>query len=160
MSNIRVWVGDDGKWSEEISGLDKIHIIKDAILEECRRHFPFREEEDDFFLELDMEIDVVPISITKKDYFVHDLGEDRLVESANWANLEKRHGIQLASVKIVKIPLFTFCLISKKEKKSGHLLPVYKDMVKAAKVPKAILDECENEKKLNGYSLLLKFEEE
>ena len=35
MSNIKVWTSD-GNWSEEVKGCDKVHLMKEAVMFECR----------------------------------------------------------------------------------------------------------------------------
>lgn len=152
MATIKVWVGVDGKWSEGISGLDKMHIIKHAILLECRSRFD--EHDEDWDAMLGVEIDTREILVTKKEYNQYDIGEDNLVERACWSNIEQRNHIQLESARLLKLPFTTFDKMAEAEKNKGHLFPVYKEIFKALKVKAADV------KDKKGYCLLLKIEDE
>lgn len=152
MATIKVWVGADGKWSEGISGLDKMHIIKHAILLECRSRF--NEHDEDWDAMLGVEIDANEIYVTKKEYNRDYIGGDNLVERACWSNIEQRNHIQLESARLLKLPYNTFVKMVNAEKKTGYLYPVYLNIFKALKVEE---DDVQAKK---GYCLLLKIEDE
>lgn len=143
MSIIKVWVEPEGNWSEGFSGVDKIHLIKDAIRHGCRRCI--FEEENQCEILVGLEIDARPLEVSDEEYM--DLPE----EVIRWGAIEKLNGICIESARILKLPLVVFDEMATAEKTNGHLYPIYRAIFKAAKVTEPVP---------NGYCLLLKFEKE
>ena len=143
MSRIRVWVEPEGNWSKEFSGLDKIHLIKDAILHGCRRCY--FEEENECEILVGLEIDAYPLEVSNEEYT--DLPD----EVIRWGAIEKLNGVCIESARIFKLPLDLFEEMAKAEKVGGHLYPIYQAIFNASKVTEPIPD---------GYCLLFKFEDE
>lgn len=152
MSIVKVWVEPEGNWSKEFSGLDKIHIIKDAILHQCRKDPP---EEGCCELLKGMEIDAVELQVC--DDYYHPIEIDGVTdeilseEVIHWHAFERSNHVSIASAKILKLPLDVFDDMAKAEKARGHFYPIYKAIFDAARVTEPIPE---------GYCLLLKFRSE
>lgn len=148
MSNIKVWIGTEGRWSKNYSGLDKVHIIKEAIVFMCHE---FNDDDIDVVLK-DIEIDAREIEVSFREYHPESIVEGVVQdEFVWWGELEKLNHIQIASARILKLPLSLFEKMAALEKTKGHIFAAYKDLFKAAKVPDPIPE---------GYCLLFGFEEE
>lgn len=148
MSKIKVWVEPEGNWSKPFIGLDKIHIIKEALVFECRKHYC--EEENWSEVLTGLEIDAVEIEVSEREYKKYDI-EALPEEMIGWGLIEKSNGISIESARILKLPLSTFDEMGKHEKAEGHMYPVYKAIFKAARVTEPVPDR---------YCLLFKFEDE
>lgn len=148
MSIVKVWIEPEGNWSKPFLGLDKVHIIKEAVLYECRKHY--YEEEDWQAVLTGFEIDAREIEVSSSEYSRPDI-EVLPEEMIRWSLFEKGNGVSIESARILKLPLSTFDEMAKREKAEGHLYPVYKALYKAARVTEPVPD---------GYCLLFKFEDE
>ena len=149
MSIVKVWVEPEGNWSKEFSGLDKIHIIKDAILHQCRKDPP---EEGCCELLKGMEIDAVELQVC--DDYYHPIEIDGVTdeilseEVIHWHAFERSNHVSIASAKILKLP---FLLFDEMAKADAYFSSVYNDIIKAARVFDPTVPD---------YCLLLKFEDE
>lgn len=141
MANIRVWTSK-GQWSEDvISGLDKVDLIKAAILHEYNP-----EDEDNFeFYELSgLEIDHLSISSDyfEAKYYIDDINAFcKVFES----RLKVKTGKGLESTVTLKVRLSTI----KEMAKHIYLSAAYNAIIEAACVPSPTPV---------NYCLLLKFE--
>lgn len=138
MSKIKVWTSD-GEWSKEVEGLDKIHLIKRAILIGTKRFkkYPFEGYEIDS-LELYDEIGIIYSGEDDEDYFKE---VDELIARGI-------HRSNFKEAKTFKLPLDKLLEI----KGSDRLCtPLYDELLTAAKVPSTASKD---------YCLLLKFEDE
>ena len=79
MSSIRVWIGPDGKCSEEFLGIDKIHFIKQAILFGCRNCY--YDEEDWCEIIKGLEIDAFEIAVSEPQPLLRDVSSFDFVRS-------------------------------------------------------------------------------
>ena len=143
MSIIKVWVEPEGNWSNAFLGVDKTHIIKDAILYGCRRCI--FEEENKCEILVGLEIDACPLEVSDTEYL--DLPD----ELVRWEAIEKLNHISIESARILKLPLEIFEEMKEAEKAEGYCYSVYKAIIEAAKVIEPVP---------KGYCLLLKFEKE
>lgn len=141
MSKIKVWTSQ-GKWSEEIVGMDKIHLMKEAILLACNC-VDENEEPIEHPLQ-DFEID----SIALDDDFDKELDSnaDRVFFWSRFSSANP--GIKLAEAKSVKLPLGILKIISKEV---SYLTPVYDEIIRKAILPSPTP---------GNYCVILKFEEE
>lgn len=147
MSKLKVWVEPQGNWSKEFVGLDKIHLIKDAILRECRIVSP----EEGYCEPLNgLEIDAIELQVSDDYYHPIDEGTKEIVseEVILWGAFEKSNRVKIASARILKLPL---ALLSEMANAGGYLSSLYKDIIKAARVFEPTTPD---------YCLLLKFENE
>lgn len=152
MSSIRIWIGPEGKWSEEFLGIDKVHFIKQAILFGCRKCYydeDWCDDEDWCELLKGLEINAQEIEASNRVYRKGD--DDTRTESVSWPLFEKDNNISIASTKILKLPLSIFEEMANEEKERGQLFTIYTTMDEAAKSPKPVPE---------GYSLLFKFADE
>ena len=141
MSNIKVWIGTDGRWSESFAGLDKVHIIKSALLSRCRSCG----DEDALDAAFEgFEIDAHKIEISSLEYSWSEY-------VISWNQIEKSNHILIASARTLKLPLPAFEEMAAAEKSKGYIFAAYKEMFKAAKVPEPTPE---------GYCIMLKFEDE
>lgn len=139
MSKIKVWTSQ-GKWSEEIVGMDKIHLMKEAILLACNC---VDENEDPIENPLqDFEIDAVVLD----DDFANDADSSGVFFWSSFGSANPK--IKLSEVKTIKLPLGILKAISKEMK---YLTPIYDEIIRKAILPSPIpIDYC----------VILKFEEE
>lgn len=143
MSKIKVYTSK-GNWSEDVVGLDKLHIIKDAIRSMCIccDDEPLKGFEIDNS-ELDDDFDRNAI-----EQFLDDDGKiieiDRFWSRFHGAN---KH-VKIREAKTFKLPLNTLKLISKKYR---YLTSIYDEIISLALVPVPTPKD---------YCLLLKFEDE
>ena len=148
MSIVKVWVEPEGNWSKPFMGLDKVHIIKDALTFECHK-LCIEEDEDWQALLTGFEIDAREIEVSESEYKKYDI-EFLPEEMIRWGLIEKRNGINIVSARILKLPLTTFAGMVEHEKTEGHLYSVYESILRAARVTEPVPDYC----------LLFKFEDE
>lgn len=159
MSSIRVWIGPEGKWSEEFLGIDKVHLIKDAVLRWFRTIIPTEEIEPEEIAALvalnDLEFDSYPVDIFDECY--HPMEVDQITseilsdERINFKIFEKDNKLNISSTRTLQLPLSIFEEMVKWEKEHGHYFSIYKAMYLAANCPDPAPE---------GYSLLFKFSDE
>lgn len=159
MSSIRVWIGSEGKWSEEFLGVDKVHLIKDAVLRWCRIIMLSDEigpEEIAAIVALnDLEFDSYPVDIFDECY--HPMEVDPITreilsdERINFKIFEKDNKLNISSTRTLQLPLSIFKEMVKWEKEHGHYFSIYNAMYLAANCPDPAPE---------GYSLLFKFSDE
>ena len=156
MSRIKVWVEPEGNWSKEFSGLDKNHIIKDAIRYGCRKVPSIEGYEKGYCYDLyGIEIDGTDLQVSN-DYY-HPLEVDEMTreivseEYLDWGAFKESNPVNIASARILKLQLDVFDDMAKAEKARGHFYPIYKAIFDAARVTEPIPE---------GYCLLLKFRSE
>lgn len=142
MSKIKVWA--DGRWSDEILGLDKVHLIKKAILSQ---YAPMDELEysDDYDDLMDgFEINGIPISA---DDF--DADHYKNVEwSWFWGSFQGSLKIELKDVQTFTMPI---AVLRKMSRDDSSLSAKYDEIISASKAPASTP---------RGYCLNLKFEDE
>ena len=102
MSIVKVWVEPEGNWSKEFSGLDKIHIIKDAILHQCRKVPSIEGYENGYCYDLyGIEIDGTDLQVSN-DYY-HPLEVDEMTreivseEYLDWGAFKESNPVNIAS---------------------------------------------------------------
>lgn len=139
MSKIKVWTSQ-GKWSEEIVGLDKVHLMKEAIHLACNCMDENEEPIENPLL--DFEID----NIVLDDDFVKDADSSGVFFWSSFSSANSQ--IKLAEAKSMKLPLGILKIISKEV---SYLTPVYDEIIRKAILPSPTPKD---------YCVILKFEEE
>ena len=145
MSSIRVWIGPEGKWSEEFLGIDKVHLIKDAVLRWCRKIMPSDEIEPEEIAAIvalnDLEFDGRSVNISEDSYRPEEVDQmTREIlsdERIRFTVLENDNKL--------------FKEMIKWEEDHGHYFSIYNAMYLAAKSPDPAPE---------GYCLLFKFKDE
>lgn len=133
MSKIRVWTSA-GEWSEAITGLDKVDLIKAVVL---REYCPNYDEEYELpGLEIDGE------NISSEDFDAEDY-EGNINEF--WRKFEGKRKLHISDVKTITARLSTF----REMAAHPYLSAAYNAIITAACVPTHASA---------GYCLLLKFE--
>jgi len=144
MSKIRVW-SSDGQWSDEISGLDKVYLMKVAIRRQC-----ILENYEDAVESLKgFEINHYPVSNfldTDHDYYYEDGVVDREKEERFLSHLNNE--LPLSQVESFIMPL---AVLKGMQKGDSSLSAKYDQIISAVKVPTPIP---------NGYCILMRFEDE
>ena len=138
MSVIKVWA--DGRWSNDIHGLDKVYLIKEAIKSQCLN---LSYEDAASSLE-GFEINGKPV-VAKPDDFADHFFEDFIMDEKELEDLYR--GLHLDQAKFFVFPLDVLKLMPTKD------LPLsakYNQIISAAKAPSHT----------SGYCVLLKFEDE
>ena len=159
MSSIRVWIGPDGKWSEEFLGIDKVHLIKDAVLRWCRKIMPSDEIEPEEIAAIvalnDLEFDGRSVNISEDSYRPEEVDQmTREIlsdERIRFTVLENDNKLIISSTRILQLPLSIFKEMIKWEEDHGHYFSIYNAMYLAAKSPDPAPE---------GYCLLFKFKDE
>lgn len=150
MSKIKVYTSK-GNWSEDVVGLDKVHLIKDAIRTMClcydnRTSELINEPLKDFEIdrsELDDDFDRNAI-----EQFLDDNGKIIEVDRF-WAHFnDVNQHVKIREAKTFKLPLNTLKSISKDYR---YLTSIYDEIISRALVPAPTPKD---------YCLLLKFEDE
>ena len=134
MSRIRVWTSE-GKWSEEIVGLDKVDFIKTVIL---REYCP--DDNEDYVL---LEIDFTSITTGIFDAYSYEHDIDSFLRK--FENELREERMALSEVKTLKVRLSTL----KRMTSHPYLSAAYNAIIAAACVPATVPA---------GYCLLLKFD--
>ena len=160
-----------GQWSEPIAGLDKIHLLKEAI--QCEFDVLYadwkkregwkdaytdyndykelddeemckmRENRYEYFMPL-CELEINTKEITKRSMNGNPTENPRV----DWKYFKTASGIELSKAKLLKMRLET---LQKMADKATYLSPIYKELIAAAKVPSPTPV---------NYCLTLKFENE
>lgn len=159
MSNIRIWIGPEGKWSKEFPGIDKVHLIKDAVLRWCKKIMPSDEiepEEKAAIVALnDLEFDGRSVNISEDSYRPEEVDQmTREIlsdERIRFTVLENDNKLIISSTRILQLPLSIFKEMIKWEEDHGHYFSIYNAMYLAAKSPDPAPE---------GYCLLFKFKDE
>jgi len=144
MSKIRVWTSD-GRWSDEISGLDKVFLIKDAI----RRQLYLISYEDAVAALEGFEINHYRVSdfldsdgdYYNEDGIVIDENEESILSSLN-------RELPLSQAQSFIMPL---AVLKQMQSKDPSLSAKYNQIISAVKVPTPTP---------NHYCILMRFEDE
>ena len=135
MSKIRVWT-PQGDWSEEVIGLDKVNLMKEAISDVYYENLKYGGSDMDGYME-NFEIDCRGC--------VWSTYESHSDETLYWCDKEHR----IKEAKIFKMPLHT---LESMIKKATYLSDVYQKLKNLAKIPAGTV--------VDNYWLLFKFEDE
>lgn len=152
MSSIKVW-SSDGNWSGSVNGCDKVHLMKEAILTECRI------AEERCHRKWDYNIDRYEAEIRFKDgrrgyKTIHESGlqiDNKLIDVANltandWnVDLSK---LDFANANFFKMRFTTLLIMAENEESMSAL---YNKLMLCAKVPEDVADD---------YCLLFMFSNE
>ena len=144
MSKIRVWTSD-GRWSDEISGLDKVYLIKEAI----RRRCDLISYEDAVESLKGFEINHYPVSsflIDDDDRYYEDGVVDH--EKEEWVLISLNQELPLSQAESFILPLV---VLKELQIKDPTLSAKYAQIISAVKVPTPTP---------NGYCILMRFEDE
>ena len=142
MSVIKVWT--DGRWSNEIKGLDKVHLVKEAILAQYSPKERFDDPEDYEGLMDGFEINGIPISaeVFNEDSYNHeDWGWF-------WGSFQGRIEVELKNVETFTMPI---AVLRKLSRDDSSLSAKYDEIISASKAPASTP---------RGYCLMLRFEDE
>ena len=146
MSKISV-LKSNGKWSNPVYGLDKVHLMKSAIQSEYTKTDYWCERMCDrvpstiALNELEIDAEIITTRFMDECPVIED-------SSVRWFYFNRYAGVELRKAKLLKMRLSTLQEI----KKFGVLLsPIYDALIKAADIPSPTPHE---------YCLTFKFEEE
>jgi len=142
MSVIRVWT-TDGRWSGEIKGLDKVYLIKEAILQQYAPEEQWESTGYDECLN-GFELDGQPIS--PEDFDGNWYVNENWVYF--WTAFQGKVKISLPNVKTFTLPIV---VLHSLQRKDPSLSDKYGQILSAAKTPAALP---------RGFCLLLRFENE
>jgi hypothetical protein len=143
MSKIRVW-SSDGQWSKAICGLDKVYLLKKAILAQYAPEEMFDDPGDYVGLMDGFEINGIPISADDfpADHYKRDEWD------WFWAAFQGRMKLQLNNVEAFTVPI---AVLRKMSRKDPSLAAKYNEIISASKAPATTP---------RGYCVILKFEDE
>ena len=142
MSKIKVWA--DGRWSDEILGLDKVHLIKKSILSQYEPMDDF-DYPDDYEDPLDgFEINGRPISAVdfEADHYKNEKW------GLFWGSLRGCIKIELKDAQTFTMPI---AVLRKMSRDDSSLSAKYDEIISASKAPASTP---------KGYCLNLKFKDE
>lgn len=142
MSVIKVWA--DGRWSDAIKGLDKVYLIKEAILAQYSPEDTFFNPEDYEGLMDGFEINGIPIS-------ADDFSEDHYKSKEwywFWRRFQSRIKVDLNNVETFTFPI---AVLRKMSREDATLSAKYDEIIAASKAP-ALTPR--------GYCVILKVEDE
>jgi len=142
MSVIKVWA--DGRWSNAIHGLDKVFLLKKAILSQYFPEECFDNPEDYEGLMDGFEINGIPIS-------AEDFNEDSYKRNDwgwFWGSFQGRIKVELKNVETFTVPI---AVLRKMRRDDSSLSAKYDEIISASKVPASTP---------MGYSIILRFEDE
>ena len=142
MSKISVW-SSEGKWSEDVIGLDKVHLMRRAIL----IAWGLKEEDEESDLngyEIDHHFVFVPSFYDDEEHYRPDPDE----ESIRWRRFAGSNPhLKFSAVRFFTMPLIDLDRLMKND---PVYAPIYSKIKDAAKIPSSL--------KVN--SILLRFDDE
>lgn len=134
MSKIRVWTSED-EWSEEVVGLDKINLLKRALL----YAWPTEDEYDDdgqFLLE--------NYSFNDNRSLILEPYDEDFIYDSPWLHIKDAGDnkiVSLGDIDSFQIPLNVLKHL-RDDPKYSYLYAVYDSLIKAAKIPSGIKVSC------------------
>lgn len=143
MSSIQVWTSD-GRWSEPVQGLDKLHFMRAAIIRECSSTFEFFNGKWDAFQPADTDEDISLKGITIDGVNVNASEVIKEQWNIRLNTLSKA----LSKAKIFQMRLSTLLKLADED---VCLSTLYKKLVGCANVPSDASDD---------YGLLFRFSAE
>ena len=133
MSKIRVWTSE-GEWSEEVVGLDKINLLKRALL----YAWPTEDEYDDdgqFLLE--------NYSFNDNRSLILEPYDENFELDYPWRHIKDSNNkiVLLKDIDSFQLPLYVLKQL-RDDPKYSYLYAVYDSLIKAAKIPSGIKVSC------------------
>ena len=145
MSRIRVWTSE-GKWSDEIRGLDKVYLMKTAILKQCclTNEVDASESLEGFEIDYRWVADAL-WQLDDSDYYIDNIvdheKDERFIRLVN----------KQTPFKDAKFFIIPLAVLKEMQKDDPSLAAKYEQIINASKAPSPAP---------KGYCLMLRFENE